>query len=219
MLLGSAPASLAGVALSTWLKHTYGDGFEDTAQQLLGLALVIGGLAFLAKAFLHTEAPDAPFLLANRDRVIAVLLGLTGGFVVGLTSVGSGTFFGLVMLIVYPLTAAKIVGTDIFHAALLLWVAGMGHFVAGNVDLAATGWLLIGSIPGVLIGSQITVKLPDRSLRVALALVLSLSGVKLLEPPGANAIVIATAAAAVVVGVAVLTRRALLARRPVPVER
>jgi uncharacterized protein len=151
--------------------------------------------------------------------VIAVLLGLTGGFVVGLTSVGSGTFFGLVMLIVYPLTAAKIVGTDIFHAALLLWVAGMGHFVAGNVDLAATGWLLIGSIPGVLIGSQITVKLPDRSLRVALALVLSLSGVKLLEPPGANAIVIATAAAAVVVGVAVLTRRALLARRPVPVER
>jgi hypothetical protein len=79
--------------------------------------------------------------------------------------------------------------------------------------------LLIGSIPGVLIGSQITVKLPDRSLRVALALVLSLSGVKLLEPPGANAIVIATAAAAVVVGVAVLTRRALLARRPVPVER
>jgi uncharacterized protein len=219
MLLGSAPASLAGVALSTWLKHTYGDGFEDTAQQLLGLALVIGGLAFLAKAFLHTEAPDAPFLLANRDRVIAVLLGLPGGFVVGLTSVGSGTFFGLVMLIVYPLTAAKIVGTDIFHAALLLWVAGMGHFVAGNVDLAATGWLLIGSIPGVLIGSQITVKLPDRSLRVALALVLSLSGVKLLEPPGANAIVIATAAAAVVVGVAVLTRRALLARRPVPVER
>jgi uncharacterized protein len=219
MLLGSAPASLAGVALSTWLKHTYGDGFEDTAQQLLGLALVIGGLAFLAKAFLHTEAPDAPFLLANRDRVIAVLLGLTGGFVVGLTSVGSGTFFGLVMLIVYPLTAAKIVGTDIFHAALLLWVAGMGHFVAGNVDLAATGWLLIGSIPGVLIGSQITVKLPDRSLRVSLALVLSLSGVKLLEPPGANAIVIATAAAAVVVGVAVLTRRALLARRPVPVER
>jgi uncharacterized protein len=126
MLIGSAPASLAGVALSTWLKHRYGDGFEDTAQQILGLALVIGGLAFLAKAFLHTTTDDAPFLLTNRDRVIAVLLGLSGGFIVGMTSVGSGTFFGLVMLIVYPLTAAKIVGTDIFHAAALLWVAGAG---------------------------------------------------------------------------------------------
>jgi uncharacterized membrane protein YfcA len=148
-----------------------------------------------------------------------VLLGLSGGFVVGLTSVGSGTFFGLVMLIVYPLTAAKIVGTDIFHAALLLWVAGIGHLVAGNVDLAATGWLLIGSIPGVLLGSQITVKLPDSALRVALALVLSLSGVKLLEPPGANVIVVTAAAVAGVAGVAALTRRLLLARRPLPADR
>jgi uncharacterized protein len=219
MLIGSAPASLAGVALSTWLKHRYGDGFEDTAQQILGLALVIGGLAFLAKAFLHTKTDDAPFLLTNRDRVIAVLLGLSGGFIVGMTSVGSGTFFGLVMLIVYPLTAAKIVGTDIFHAAALLWVAGAGHMLAGNVDFAATGWLLIGSIPGVLLGSQVTVKLPDRALRVALSLVLSLAGVKLLEPPGANVIVVTVAAAAAVVGVVALTRRLLLARRPLPVER
>jgi uncharacterized membrane protein YfcA len=67
MLLGSAPASLVGVALSTWLKHHYGEGFEDTAQQLLGVALVIGGLAFLAKAFLHSASDDAPFLLTNRD--------------------------------------------------------------------------------------------------------------------------------------------------------
>ena len=87
--------------------------------------------------------------------MIAVCLGLAGGFVVGLTSVGSGTFFGLVMMLVFPLTAAKIVGTDLFHAAALLWVAGIGHLVAGNVDLHATGWLLLGSIPGVLIGSNL----------------------------------------------------------------
>ena len=60
---------------------------------------------------------------------------MSGGFIVGLTSVGSGTFFGLVMLLVFPLTASKVVGTDIFHAAALLWVAGAGHLVAGNVDL------------------------------------------------------------------------------------
>ena len=59
------------------------------------------------------------------------------------------------MLLVFPLTASKVVGTDIFHAAALLWVAGAGHLVAGNVDLHATGWLLVGSIPGVLLGSQV----------------------------------------------------------------
>ena len=216
MLLGSAPASLAGVALSTYLKHTYGDGFEDTAQQILGVALVIGGLAFLVKAYLHSTADDSPFLLKRRDKTIAVLLGLSGGFIVGLTSVGSGTFFGLVMLIAFPLTAAKIVGTDIFHAAALLWVAGAGHMVAGNVDFGATAWLLVGSIPGVLLGSQITVKVPDRAMRVALALVLFLSGVKLLEPPGDNVIVLSVAACGLVAGLVAFLRRVprpALARR------
>ncbi len=100
------------------------------------------------------------------------------------------------MLIAFPLTAAKIVGTDIFHAAILLAVAGAGHLVAGSVDLPATGWLLIGSMPGVLIGGKFTVKLPDRSLRIVLASTLTLAGVKLVDPPGANAILIAGAAVA-----------------------
>jgi hypothetical protein len=113
------------------------------------------------------------------------------------------------MLLLYPLTAAKIVGTDIFHAALLLWVAGAGHLVAGNVDLAATGWLLIGSVPGVLLGSQVTVKLPDRSLRAALALTLGLAGLKLLDPPGANAVIVAVAAGAALLALAAGLRWAL----------
>ena len=99
--------------------------------------------------------------------------------VLGLTSVGSGTFFGLMLILLFPLTAAKIVGTDIFHAAILLWAAGISHLVAGNVDLAATGWLAIGSIPGVLLGSQLTVRMPERAIRTALATVLFLSGLKL----------------------------------------
>ena len=148
--------------------------------------------------------------------MIAVLIGIFGGFIVGLTSVGSGTFFGLVMMVAFPLTAAKIVGTDLFQAALLLWVAGFGHFVTGSVDLHATGWLLIGSIPGVLLGSQLTVKLPDRALRVALALVLSLSGVKLLDPPGANAIIITVVAVALVVGIGLAVRHYVAPRRRRP---
>ena len=200
MLLGSAPFSLVGVALSTWLKHRYGESFEDAAGIILGIALVAGGLGFAVKTFVTgRRKSDAPFVLAASDRRIAFLLGVSGGFVVGLTSVGSGTFFGLVMLLVFPLTASKVVGTDIFHAAALLWVAGAGHLVAGNVDLRATGWLLIGSIPGVLLGSQVSVKLPDRALRIGLATTLTLAGIKLAEAPGADVgilVVLGAAAAA-----------------------
>jgi hypothetical protein len=191
MLLGSAPFSLVGVAVSSWLKHSYGEGFEDTAGVILGAALIAGGLGFAAKTFLHGRAKsDAPFLLERSDRRIALLLGASGGFIVGLTSVGSGTFFGLVMLLVFPLTASKVVGTDIFHAAALLWVAGAGHLAAGNVDLGAMASLLVGSIPGVLLGSQVSVNLPDRALRIGLALTLTLSGLKLAEVPGAEIVIL-----------------------------
>lgn len=218
MLAASAPLSLVGVGLSTWLKHRYGDGFEDTAAIILGIALIAGGVGFGVKTFV-TGRPksDAPFLLSAHDKKIALVTGALGGFVVGLTSVGSGTFFGLVMLLVFPLTAAKVVGTDIFHAAALLWVAGAGHLVAGNVDLTATGWLLLGSIPGVLLGSQVSVNLPDRALRIGLALTLTLAGLKLAEVPGADYVIAVTLA---VGAVALLTAgaRRLLAR-PAPASR
>jgi uncharacterized protein len=107
MLLGSAPFSILGVALAWWLRREYGDGYEDTAKAILGVALVVCGIAFLVKAYLHSSREDKPFLLTNRDRAIAVATGVVGGFVVGLTSVGSGTLFGLVMLIAFPLTAAR----------------------------------------------------------------------------------------------------------------
>jgi uncharacterized protein len=138
--------------------------------------------------------------------VIALALGAGGGFIVGLTSVGSGTFFALVMLLVFPLTAAKIVGTDIFHAAALLWVAGLSHLVHGNVDLGAMSWLLLGSIPGVLIGSQITVRLPDRELRIALATVLLISGVKLLEPGTGALLALIAVAGLTLLGITALRR-------------
>ena len=191
MLLGSAPFSLVGVALSTWLARRYGDSFEDAAAIILGIALIAGGIGFAVKTFVAGRAKsDRPFILGRHDKQIAFVLGVFGGFIVGLTSVGSGTFFGLVMLLVFPLTAAKVVGTDIFHAAALLWVAGAGHLVAGNVNLHATAWLLVGSIPGVLIGSQVSVNLPDRALRLGLAMTLTLAGLRLAEVPGAEIVIL-----------------------------
>jgi uncharacterized protein len=187
MFLGSAPMSLLGVAVATWLTHRYGDGASSVQGMILGAALTLGGLGMLAKSLIRfREAPNKPFILTPRDRIAAVLIGLGGGFIVGLTSVGSGVFFGLTLLIVFPLRSAKVVGTDIFHAAALLWVAGSGHLLAGNVNLRAVGWLLIGSIPGVLLSSGLTVRLPDRLLRLMLGVVLSASGVKLLDQPYSN---------------------------------
>jgi uncharacterized protein len=191
MFLGSGLMSLAGVQTAEWLQGRYGDGVESTSAKVIGAALVLGALGFLAKTFVNRgiQPDDAPFLLRDRDRVIAIALGAAGGYIVGLTSVGSGTFFALIMLLVFPLTAAKIVGTDIFHAAALLWVAGLAHLLHGNVDLGAMSWLLLGSIPGILLGSRLTVRLPERSLRVGLATVLLASGVRLLEVPAYDVLV------------------------------
>jgi hypothetical protein len=188
MLLGSAPMSLVGVWLASWLQDTYGDGVESTMGRVLGVALLFGCVGLIAKSFVHVkaESADEEFTLTNRDRAAAVLIGLFGGFVVGLTSVGSGVFFGLTLLVVFPLRAHKVVGTDIFHAAALLYVAGFGHFIAGNVDMRIVGWLLVGSIPGVLLGGRLSLSVPDLLLRFALATVLGLSGLKLIDVPGTS---------------------------------
>jgi len=188
MFLGSGPLSLAGVGVAELIKHHYGDSAQSIESYAVGAALVAGGIGFLAKSFIKSgvKSSDLPFILTRRDKIVAVIIGAVFGFVVGLTSVGSGTFFGLVMVLVYPLTMPKIVGTDIFHAAALLWVAGIGHLVSGNVDLHATAWLLTGSIPGVLISSRFTVRLPDVVLRIALGTILMLSGLKLLKVPGSS---------------------------------
>ena len=90
----------------------------------------------------------------------------------------------------FPLRAHKVVGTDIFHAAALLYVAGAGHWLAGNVDFGLLFWLLLGSIPGVLVGGRLTLSIPEQALRLVLAGVLGLAGIKLLDVPGASVVVV-----------------------------
>ncbi|MGH3040352.1 MAG: sulfite exporter TauE/SafE family protein [Gaiellaceae bacterium] len=219
MLVGSAPASLLGVWVATYLTDRYGDSVDSVQGQVLGYTLLFGAVAFVVKAFTHRGGSAASLgRLSRRDRLVAVAIGVVGGFIVGLTSVGSGTLFALAMLLAFPLAAKFVVGTDIFHAAALLFVAGLGHLVAGNVDLPAIGWLLLGSIPGVLIGSQISVGLPETALRMALATALALSGLKLLDVPRANEIVVVSLGAGlvalVVSGIVHLARRSKSRRAP-----
>jgi hypothetical protein len=167
--------------------------------QILGGALLFGAVGLVAKSLVHTSpAEDADWRLSRRDRVAAVLIGALGGFIVGLTSVGSGVFFGLTLLVVFPLRAHKVVGTDIFHAAVLLYVAGAAHWAAGNVDFGILFWLLLGSIPGVLIGGRLTLSIPEHLLRLTLAGVLGLAGLKLLDVPGAGVIVVVALSAGMV---------------------
>jgi uncharacterized protein len=198
MLIGSAPTSLLGVWAAVEITERHGDGIEDVMGQVLGAALLFGAIGLVAKSLVQSSVLEAgDWRLTNRDRVAAVLIGAFGGFVVGLTSVGSGVFFGLTLLILFPLRAHKVVGTDIFHAAALLYVAGIGHWFAGNVDFALLGWLLLGSIPGVLVGGRLTLAIPEQWLRLVLAGVLGLAGIKLLDAPGASVIVVVALSAGV----------------------
>src|SRR6185312_6724868 len=188
MLVGSGPLSLVGVQLAS----SFGDSAESTMSKVVGASLILGGLGFLAKTFLPIaqREDDDHFAITMRVRVIAITIGAVFGFIVGLTSVGSGTFFGLALLLLFPLSATRMVGTDLLHAALLLFIAGAGHLLHGNVDLHAMSWLLVGSIPGVLIGSHLSIKVPDHALRVVFAFVLVLSGIKLVKTPGADTIIL-----------------------------
>jgi uncharacterized protein len=200
MLVGSVPATLAGVWLNEKLTDRYGDDAKSVLGQVLGAALLFGAVGLIAKSVVQPGGPggDPEWELTSRDKVAAILIGLFGGFVVGLTSVGSGVFFGLTLLVVFPLRAHKVVGTDIFHAAILLYVAGAAHWAAGNVDFSILGWLLLGSIPGVLIGGRLTLSIPEQRLRLLLAAVLGLAGIKLLNVPGAGTIVVVALSAGAV---------------------
>jgi uncharacterized protein len=222
MFIGSGPMSLLGVAAASALSNRYGDSVDTVTGYAVGAALVAGALGLAVRSVVHTKErpPDWAFKLDRRGKILAVVIGAVFGFVVGLTSVGSGTFFGLVMVLIYPLSVSAVVGTDIFHAAALLWVAGFGHLVAGNVDLHAMAWLLVGSIPGVLITSKYTLRTPDNVLRLGLASVLFLSGLKLLNVPEANWVLAGGLIAAVVgFGVWALLQRPSASRQPpVPAE-
>lgn len=182
LFAASGPMAIAGVTVSWYMQNQIANA-ESILKTVIGIALIIGGLGFLAKSFVKRgiQATDGPFIMSRRDKLIAVATGAVFGFIVGLTSVGSGTYFGLVMVLVYPLTMSRIVGTDIFHAAALLWVAGIGHAIIGDVDWHAVLFLMIGSIPGILISSRWTVAVPQTTIRLALGGILIISGINLLD--------------------------------------
>ena len=181
LFAGSGPLAVAGTVVSYVLRNSISNA-QTILGYAIGVALIGGGSGFLAKSLVKrgVQPSERPFIMTRRDKAVALATGAVFGFIVGLTSVGSGTYFGLVMVLVYPLTMPRIVGTDIFHAAALLWVAGAGHLIIGDVDLHATAWLLLGSVPGILISARYTLTVPDLTIRGGLGGILVISGLKLL---------------------------------------
>ena len=181
MAIGSVPAAVLGVYVLTLLEDWLGQDFEDTVIALLAGALLITGAATLVRAFLkrmHERERDT-IEMERRHKIAAVVLGLSVGFVLGVTSAGSGALIAVGLILLFRLSPRRVVGTDVFHAAILLWAAGLAHIVAGNVDFGLVGTILLGSVPGVWLGSHWSVRVEPAVLRTTLAVVLIGAGLAL----------------------------------------
>jgi uncharacterized membrane protein YfcA len=132
---------------------------------------------------MHERERDT-ITMERRHRLAAVALGVCVGFVLGVTSAGSGALIAVGLILLFRLTPQRVVGTDVFHAAILLWAAGLAHVIAGNVDFGLAGTILLGSVPGVWVGSHWSVRVEPAVLRTTLAVVLIGAGLALLIKAG-----------------------------------
>jgi len=203
LAVGSIPSALVGVYVIELLQRSYGDDLDKLVLGMLGGALLVVGVATLLRSvfFKDVIAERYAVHLYRRHIIAAIVTGAVTGFVIGLTSAGSGTLIAIALIAIFRLTPQRVVGTDIFHAAVLLWAAGIAHWVGGNVDFVLAGNILIGSVPGVLLGGVLAVRAPQAFLRRALAVVLIVSGTTLVAKEGDPSVVIpAVLVAAVLVG-------------------
>jgi len=219
MALGSVPAAIAGVWLIEWLHDRYGNQLDDIVLTMLAIALIVVGVVVLVRALFMTKAVNGErdsFELTRRHKIAAIVIGASTGLVIGLTSAGSGTLIAVFLIAYYRLVPRSVVGTDVFHAAILLWAAAIAHIAAGNVDFGLVAAILVGSLPGVWIGSHLSVKLPSGVLRTALGTVMIAAAVALFEKAGIE-LPLAVLVGVPVAVVAGITVRAL-ARRSRPVH-
>jgi uncharacterized membrane protein YfcA len=182
--MGSLPVAVATLIV---LRTTGSQGLkEGVILIVLGAVLLLTALAMVVMPVLlrrlGQRSARFPDRYAMFQSPLTVLAGAVLGLLVTLTSIGAGSLAVIVLLLLYPvrLTPAKLVATDLAHAIPLALVAGAGHIMLGNVDFTLLGQLLLGSIPGVWLGAHFGGKLPDRVLRVAIAVVLGAVGLRLI---------------------------------------
>ncbi len=219
---GSVPGALGGVFAIERLHRTHGKAFDDTVLVVLGITLLVVAAAVIVRALFMPQAAERERESAQLDRRgkgAAVVLGLILGFILGFTSVGSGALIGLAFILVFKLTPHRVVGTDVFHAVILLWVAALAHLASGNVDLGLTANILIGSVPGVWVGSGLISRIPPTGMRATLAAVLVTAALAVLDKGGFGIPLAAILGApAVVALIAVVLHRARRATTASPSE-
>lgn len=200
LCVGSIPAAFSGV----FVIRALGDGerVEELTRLALGVALLIAAGGLILKAYMRLverarrRRADGLRRTADRPEVVVrilptVLVGAVGGLVVGMTSVGSGSLIIIALMALYPmLRANSLVGTDLAQAVPLVASAAVAHVLYGDFEFALTASLLVGSIPGVWIGAQLSSRAPGGLVRRALAFVLLASALKLLEVPTTTTAVI-----------------------------
>jgi hypothetical protein len=200
---GSVPAAVAGVALVSFVQGQVGeDRLNELVYAVLGGTLLMVGIITLTRALILRgliEERDR-FEVERRHKLAAIAIGATTGFVIGITSAGSGTVIAILLIAVYRLAPKKVVGTDVFHAAILLWAAGIAHWIGGNVDFGLAGEILLGSIPGVIVGTALSDRAPTGFIRTALGVVLVGSGIVTIQKGDPTVWPIAAAIAAVSLG-------------------
>ena len=178
LAVGSIPGSYLGVTFLVHLRQIHGAGVNDFIKSAVGLLLVI------IPALLLFQRRIEDHLVGRQPTMQSFafmsVIGLVGGFLVGITSVGSGSIIMMLLLLFYSFPPKIMVGTDIAHAVILTGVTSLLHWRAGNVDLTLVGSLLIGSIPGGMLGSYLATRVPVLWLRRILCAVLLMTGARML---------------------------------------
>lgn len=182
LCLGSVPSAFCGVLILRSLGG--GKDLQDRIQLLLGVALLVAAISILVKGLLARNARTTKAAHANDIEVKplpTVLIGVAGGLVVGMTSVGSGSLMIVLLLLLYPtLLTGQLVGTDLVQAIPLVASAALGHLLFGDFKLGLTASLLVGAAPGAYLGARTSSRAPDGVIRPALLFVLTASALKLL---------------------------------------
>jgi uncharacterized membrane protein YfcA len=178
LAIGSVPGALLGTRIVSILAAADATGTDLLLTRILGIALLVASSASLLRAAglsWESEARTHPSTL------VTAALGLGIGVLVGLTSIGAGSLLMAVFALFYKrLPAAQAVGTDVMHGAVLAATAALAHGSAGRIELPMLASLLAGSLPGVLLGGWLCSRLPSQPLRVGIAAMLAISGVRLL---------------------------------------
>lgn len=215
LAVGSVPSAIAGVWVIELLQASYGENLDKLVLGMLGGALLVVGAATLLRSifFGGTIQERSAMHMYRRHIIAAIVTGVLTGFVIGLTSAGSGTLIAIALIAIFRLTPQRVVGTDVFHAAVLLWAAGAAHWVGGNIDFLLAANILVGSIPGVIVGSNLSVKAPQTLLRYALAVVLIASGAMLIGKEGDPTVVIPAIGIAALMMTMLLVAQVVAGRR------